>query len=166
MDELQDFAGQYGLVVVDTGAEDSPQLRGAAAVADTVVVPVQPDELDLWTLPTMEVVFKGAQRHNEGLRSLIVLNRVPYQMADRLPGEVQAWIGENVRGFQDTPLVALIGRAAYGRATGEGLGVGEPQQPDIKAAAEMERLFKEVIKNERNRTIQVRRAGGKAARRK
>jgi chromosome partitioning protein len=52
--ELQDLAQRYEVIVIDTGAEDSPELRGAATVADLLLVPVQPEQFDFWTLPTME----------------------------------------------------------------------------------------------------------------
>lgn len=148
--ELEDLARRYQTIVVDTGAEDSPELRAAATVADVLVIPVQPDSADVWTLPTMEAVAEKAASLNEKLRTLVVVNRVPYQAADPVLEEVRAWMAENVPNLPAKPLISLIGRTAYGRAFSEGMGVAELAERDAKAAAkaasEMMRLFEEVMR--------------------
>jgi chromosome partitioning protein len=130
-------------------------------VADVLVVPAQPDELDLWTLPTMAAVYSQAKKHNEALRAVIVLNRVPFQNAAKVPGDVRDWISANVAALAEARLIPLIGRAAYGRATGDGLGVAEPQPHDQKAAAEVALLYKEICKNDPIPAVQRRRAGAR-----
>lgn len=142
---LEDLAKRYGVVVVDTGAEDSPELRAAALLAQVLVVPVQLDALDLWSLPTMETLFGRAHGLNPGLRAVVVANRVPYQTADSAGGEMQGWMAENVSGLPADNLVVLVGRTAYGRAIGEGLAVVEPTKRDTRAAAEAERLYAAVM---------------------
>jgi cellulose biosynthesis protein BcsQ len=142
---LADLAKRYQVIVVDTGAEDSPELRAAATVARRLVVPVQPEMLDLWTLPTVENLYERAKMFNAPLEPVLVINRVPYQIADITLRDTAAWITENVPGFAGAPMIPLIGRAAHGRAVGEGLGVVEMARRDPKASQEMRRLYRQVM---------------------
>ncbi len=140
---LQGLAARYSLTIVDTGAADSQELRSACTLAQLLVVPVQPDGLDLWTLPTMEAVLERASRSNPDLRCLIVANRIPYQ-APGLVDEVTAWLAENTPDLK-AEVLPLIGRSAFGRASSDGLAVSELSRPDIKAAAEMLRVYTEAM---------------------
>ena len=142
--QLEDLASRYAVVVVDTGAEDSPELRAAALVADVLVVPLQADNLDLWTLPTMETLYDRAKALNPKLRVVMVVNRIPYQLADTAPADVAAWMRDNVPALPCKRLVGLVGRTAYGRATGEGLGVAEMPRRDLKAVSELAKLGEEL----------------------
>ena len=144
--ELADLASRYAMVVLDTAAEDSPELRAAATIAQTLVVPVQAESLDLWTLPTMEAVFARATSFNPGLQAVIAVNRVPYQTVDSTMADVRAFIGENVPALPSDRMVLLTGRTAYGKATSEGLGVHETTRRDPRAVAEIERLYREVTR--------------------
>lgn len=144
--ELADLATRYDVVVVDTGAEDSPELRAAMLVAQVLVVPLLPEPLDLWALPRMDVLREGATTINPKLRTVLALNRVAHQLIDQAPQDVSAWIAETVPGLSQAQIIPLVGRAAYGRATAEGLIVTEPSRRDAKAAAELERLYEEVFR--------------------
>jgi chromosome partitioning protein len=142
--ELQDLAQRYEVIVVDTGAEDSPELRGAATVADLLLVPAQPEQFDFWTLPTMEAIYEKARRFNPDLSCKLVLNRIPHQTIDQCLRDADAFLAENVPGLP-RDLVPVIGRTAYGRANAEGLGIWEVPKRDAKAASEMQRLYREVL---------------------
>jgi len=143
--QVEDLRARYGLIVVDTGAEDSPELRSAALVADTLVVPLQAEALDLWTLPTVEAIFRRVQAVQRDLRVVIALNRVAHQIAGQAPEDVRGWMAENVPSLNYVAMATIIGRAAYGRAISEGLAVHEAVRPDPKAVSEIVRLFQEVI---------------------
>jgi chromosome partitioning protein len=142
---LADLGTRYDVVIVDTGAEDSSELRASAIVAERLVVPVQPEMLDLWTLPTVETLYERARTFNSNLTPVLVINRVPYQVADITVRDTAAWIKENVPGFASASMVPLIGRAAHGRAVGEGLSVIEMTRRDPKASQEMRRLYRQVM---------------------
>ncbi|WP_431860100.1 division plane positioning ATPase MipZ [Azospirillum sp.] len=143
--ELKDFANRYQVVVVDTGAQDSPELRAAATIAQVLLVPTPPDPLELWELPKIEAIYERAKVLNPELRLVLVVNRIPYQNSERAPGEVVDWMKENVPDLPSESLVPTTGRAAYGKATSEGLAVFEVQKRDTKAVTEMRRLFREVM---------------------
>lgn len=143
--DLDDLARRYQVIIVDTGAEDSPQLRAAATVADALLVPVQPDPFDLWTLPTMAALYERAHGLNDKLSLSLALNRIPFQLAHAAGAEVRAWIAENVPALNQTGIAELVGRQAYARATGEGLGVTEVTRRDPRATTEILNLYKMVI---------------------
>jgi len=142
--QLEGLAPRYEVVVVDTGAEDSPELRAAALIADRLVIPLQADNLDLWAMPAMEALWEKASELNPKLRLVLVVNRIPYQLADSAPADIAAWLAENTPALPRDRLVHLIGRTAYGRAVGEGLGVAEVHRRDAKAAGEIQALWEAV----------------------
>lgn len=143
--ELADLGRRYDIVIVDTGAEDSPQMRAASTVANHLIIPMQPDALDLWTLPGMAALYERARDLNDGLQIALALNRIPFQLAATAGAEVKAWIADNVPTLAEAPLAEIVGRAAFGRASGEGLGVAEMSRRDPRAEAEITRLFRMVI---------------------
>jgi chromosome partitioning protein len=142
--QMRDLAGRYQLVILDTGAEDSQELRAAISIATVLVVPVQPESLDLWTLPTMERLFTNTQSFNPQLKAVIAINRAPYQTVDSVAGDVRGFMAANVPGLPTASMATLTGRTAYGRAISEGLSVVEMSKRDIRACNEIERLWKEV----------------------
>ena len=145
---LQDLARRYGVVVVDTGASDGPEIRGAAVVADVLLVPFQPEPADLWTLPTMETLVERARHHNPKLRVVAMVNRIPHQNRDVVTVEMRSWISGNVPGLEPSDIVPIVGRTAYGRAFGEGLAVSEPAKRDTKAVVEMQMLWEAVSRED------------------
>jgi chromosome partitioning protein len=146
--ELQDLAHRYGLIIVDTGAVDSVELRAAATVANLLVVPVQPEQFDFWTLPTMESLYEKARRFNSKLEAKIVLNRCPYQTVEQCMTDADTFLSEHVPGLP-RDLVPVVGRTAFGKANAEGLAIHEYPKRDPKAASEMQRLYREIIDNGR-----------------
>jgi chromosome partitioning protein len=144
--EIRDMRRRYAVVIIDTGAEDSPELRSAATVAGVLVVPLQPETLDLWTLPTIETVVQRVRGMGHDLKVIIALNRVPHQVATQAPEDVRRWMSENVAALDYAAFSHLVGRTAYGRAISEGLAVHEAQRPDTKAVAEIARLYQEVFR--------------------
>lgn len=143
--ELGDLARRYDVIVVDTGAEDFPELRASATVAAVLVVPVQPEALDLWTMPTIEAIYTRAHDFNAGLRVVVAINRIPHQLHGSAPAEVCAWLAEHTPNLPLLSVTPIVSRTAYGRAITEGLAVAEMPRRDPKAVTEMNKLYREVI---------------------
>lgn len=141
--QMEDLARRYTDIVVDTGAVDSQELRASMMLASWLVVPVQGEVFDLWTLPTMERLYDLGKRENEALDSIIVLNRIPHQLRGQSPGETESWIADNAPSLPRR-VIPVVGRTAYGKASAEGLGIWEMPKRDPKAATEMQRLYREV----------------------
>lgn len=145
-EELSDLAARYAVVVVDTGASDSAELRAGALACSVLVVPVQPESIDLWTLPTMERIWTRATALNPAMRLVVAVNRIPAHAQHMAADDVTSWMGANVPKLATACVLPIVGRSAHGRATSEGLGVTELRKPDPKASAEVTRLFKEVMR--------------------
>lgn len=145
---LESLASRYSVLVIDTGAVDSPALRACALIADVLAIPLQPDAVDVWALPTMAHVFERAQQFNPKLRAQIVVNRILHQAIERAPNDLRVWIEAETPSLAGQPFVSLIARAAYGRASGEGLGVFElkGREYDAKAAREITTVYEAIIK--------------------
>jgi chromosome partitioning protein len=148
---IRDLARHYDVVVIDTGATDSPPVRACATLADVLAIPLQSDNLDLWALPSIAATFRRAQElGNHKLRAQVVLNRLLHHTADRAPTEIASFIQANVPELPAAGLPVLVARAAYGRASSDGLGVGElkGREFDAKAAKEMEAAYAAVMGEE------------------
>jgi|1185.fasta_scaffold13322_1 chromosome partitioning protein len=141
---LEDLARRYQVLVVDTGAEDSVEMRATAAVADVFTIPVQAEQFDFWALATMEQIFQRAAALNPKLRCKVVLNRIPYQTVDQAISDATAFMIDNVPALP-RDFVPVVGRAAYGRSNAEGLAIHEMPKRDPKASSEMQRLYREVF---------------------
>jgi chromosome partitioning protein len=139
--KMRQHALDWPLIIVDTGASDSQELRTACGMADFLVIPVPPEMLDLWTLPTVEAIIEMSRPLNPDLTVVIALSRVPPYRLSTDPDGAHEWMQENTPGLADFQRVPIAGRAAYGHASAAGLGVVEMTRPDLKATTEMERLY-------------------------
>jgi chromosome partitioning protein len=150
--ELPRLAPHYDLVIVDTGAVDSAELRGAAMVANLAVVPVSRNEQELWRLHRMQDVLNLVHPFNEALGVLLVINRITFQKKpDEAVAELRAFLEASVgddgqRTMADmavAPIVPIIARMAYPNAFAMGMGVLElrGREHDAKAAAESAALW-------------------------
>jgi chromosome partitioning protein len=132
--ELRRLRAEVDLILVDTPPHAETDARTAIREADLVLLPCQPNALDVWaTAPTLELA-KAA-----GTAALLVLNRVPprSRAADEMRAEIEA---------QRWPLAAagLGNRQAFAASIGEGRGVAETA-PRSPAGQEIAALADEVL---------------------
>ncbi len=132
--ELRRLRDEFELIIVDTPPHAETDARSAIRAADLVLVPCQPNALDLWaTAETLE------QAEAEGTDALLVLNRVPprSRAADAIRAEIAArrW---PVAG------AGLGNRQAFAASIGEGRGVAEMARSSA-AAQEVLALAEEVL---------------------
>jgi chromosome partitioning protein len=132
--ELRRLRGEYDLILVDSPPHAESDARAAIREADLVLVPCQPNALDVWaSAPTLEMAQAAATG------ALMVLNRVPPRgrAAEQMRQEITA---------QRWPLAAtaLGNRAAFAASIGEGRGVVETA-PRSAAAQEIASLGNEVL---------------------
>src|SRR6266705_1454279 len=98
--ELADLQHRYQRIIVDTGGRDSPELRSSLLVAHTVLLPVQPTQLDLWaTEKAFQVTATAQDKDPQKPKSFNL--RIDEQtlaklhwLADYTPGcrSVQSWV--------------------------------------------------------------------------
>jgi chromosome partitioning protein len=132
--ELGRLRRGFDLVVVDSPPHAESDARGAIRAADLVLLPCQPNALDLWSSKATLELAQAA-----GTDALLVLNRVPARgrAADAIRSEIE---GER------WPLAAasLGNRQAFAASIGEGRGVAETA-PRSPAGQEIAALAAEVL---------------------
>ncbi len=77
--EIEDLVNRYELVIIESGGQDSVELRGAMACSavDSFYTPLQPSEFDLDTVGKMEELVGLAQSYNPLLNAYLLFNRAP-----------------------------------------------------------------------------------------
>ena len=140
--ELSDLKNRYTSIVVDAGGRDSIELRAAMVVADILIVPVQASQFDLWTLGTLEKLYKQVKVINTKLKVFVLLSRVPTNPSIKDIEEAR----ELVNDFPDLKLLdaAISDRTVYRRAAAQGLSVVEYEPKNDKAVAEIQSLYSEI----------------------
>lgn len=74
---LQDLNEKYDYVVVDCHGGDAIELRSGLLVADVLVIPCQPSQPDIDTIPMMLDIVERAREINEELKVYCVITRAP-----------------------------------------------------------------------------------------
>jgi chromosome partitioning protein len=132
--ELSRLRREFELVLIDSPPHAETDARSAIRAADLVLLPCQPNALDLWASKATLDLAEAA-----GTDALLVLNRVPARgrAADAIRGEIE---GER------WPLAAasLGNRQAFAASIGEGRGVAETA-PRSPAGQEVAALAAEVL---------------------
>ena len=90
---LKDLNQRYAYVVVDVAGHDSKELRTAMLVADKLIVPFKPSQLDLDTLPHLTEVIDQALSFNEQLQCFGLLTLAP-PWAKLVPPATQVVVGK------------------------------------------------------------------------
>ena len=132
--ELGRMRREFDLVLVDSPPHAETDAKGAIRAADLVLLPCQPNALDLWASKATLDLAAAA-----GIDALLVLNRVPAR------GRAADAIRSAIEGERWPLAAACLGnRQAFAASIGEGLGVAEtaPQSP---AGQEIAALAAEVL---------------------
>lgn len=128
---LAELNSRYGVVIVDAAGHDSQEARTALTIADVVVVPVRPSQLDLDTLEPLGEVITEARDFNPGLVVMGLLSQVPTNANGSEATDAREYLS-------DYPLYEPLGtvlheRKAFRDTIGEGLSVVEWTNPKAKA---------------------------------
>ena len=147
-EELLDLSSRYESIIVDAGGRDSIELRASMVVADLLVVPVQASQFDLWTLSTMEKLYKQVRVINRKLKVIILISRAPTNPSKKDIDDAKNLVND----FKDFSLANTIisDRTVYRRAAADGLGVIEYEPKNEKAIHEIESLYNEIYEKEGN----------------
>jgi chromosome partitioning protein len=124
------------MVLIDTPAKSGEAGLAAAKVADLVVVPCRPQELDIETLDSVTKILTMADQPP----TIVVLNAVPHLGWQR---QLDARRDIGQKGFEIAGQ-AIANLAAFGDATKRGQSVLE-FQPEGRAAQEIMEVYKQVI---------------------
>ena len=132
---------KYETVIIDTGGRDTTSQRAALSVADILLVPFIPRSFDVWTLEKVGELVTEMHTINPELVAYTFINRAdPKGQDNNAAAEV----------LKETEALTFIHtqlgmRKALSNAASEGLGVTEFKPKDVKAIAEISRLFKYVF---------------------
>jgi chromosome partitioning protein len=138
---LQDLDSRYDYVIVDCHGGDAVELRSGLLVADILIIPCQPSQPDIDTMPMMVDIIERATEINEKLRAYCVITRAPTN-----PSITEIQDTKNaLTDFTEIKLLNSIiyERKAYRDAISLGLGVIETDND--KAKTEIENMLKEIF---------------------
>jgi chromosome partitioning protein len=143
---LLDLNKRYEYILVDTAGRDAPELRSAMIVANKLLIPVRPSQLDLNTIPDMQKIIQESKLVNPNLLTLAVLSMAPTNPIVNEAKEAQEFLAE----FPSITLLKTIvrDRKIYRDAVSEGLGVVEIDKTNEsarKAKKEIQDLAKEIF---------------------
>ncbi|MDR0697401.1 MAG: AAA family ATPase [Christensenellaceae bacterium] len=147
-DEIRKMAQKFDDIVIDVGGRDTVTLRKALLIADIVVVPFIPSQLDVWGLDRMNEIVGEAKAMNENLRAISVMNKVDSNPKIVLKEEAVN-IAKDLINIEFAGLT-LGYRVSYRRCIAEGVAVtelGPKNKKDEKAIAEVMALYEEVFKD-------------------
>lgn len=133
---------KYTDIVIDTGGQDTIELRSGLLVADIAVSPLKPSQFDMWTLANLDKLVGEVKTMNERLKFLVFLNQASTNPQVSEIDDAKKYFIEG--GFEHIQLASSVVReriafrkmASSGRAIVE-LGI------DAKAESEMNALYKE-----------------------
>ena len=141
--EMKELATRFERIVVDTGGRDSVELRSALLAADTILVPVQATQLDLWTIEKTFGLIDQAQEFNPDLRAYVVIVRASPNLLVKARRDAVSFLHE----FPDVEICETVvyERIAWQKSIQQGLSVVELNPQDMKASTELTLLYKEIF---------------------
>lgn len=144
-DEIRKLALKFDDTIVDVGGRDTITLRKALLIADKVMVPFIPSQLDVWALDRMETIVGEAFEMNSKLQALGVMNKVDANPRVALKDEAEGIAGE-LEHIRFTGLKVGY-RVCYRRCVAEGISVVElaKSRRDEKAISEITNVYEELF---------------------
>jgi chromosome partitioning protein len=138
----------YDDVLVDCGGFDSVELRQAVLVCQAWIVPLNPTQMQIWTMPKLKEVLDGANamRGDSQLTPYLLGMRLSTNSLNRARFDLEA-VAQEFEGFKVLTTV-VHQRAAFERAEALGLAVTElekPSESDRKARDAVTMLHDELF---------------------
>lgn len=133
------MARRFDDVVIDIGAGDDIAIETVLRIADVAVVPLQPNEFDVWTLPDLNAYAEDAQAVNPDLRVSAVLNRAPTHPSNKDTNAALAALGQ-CAGI-DASACIVKERTAIRRVVPTGRLIDETSGRDVQAVSELAQVY-------------------------
>lgn len=140
--QVEAMKSKYDYIIIDTGGRDTTSQRAALAVADVSMIPFAPRSFDLWTINKVISLIEEIQAIRAvPLQVYAFLSRADIRSADNRE------VAEALTSFPELTYLPfpISNRKAFSNAAGLGLAVFEAETPDMKAVAEIEKLFNHVL---------------------
>ena len=137
---IDKLSEKYDIIIIDTGGQDSRELRTSAVIADILITTVRPSQGDLSTLGNVSALVDQARDLNPNLDARVLITQAPSTSKSQLLREAK----EALQGLDGMKVMNTIifSRKAYVDTLAYGLGVTE--LADKKARFEIELLAKEI----------------------
>ena len=138
---IKDLETDYGIVLIDAGGRDTPELRSAMIVSDLLIIPMAPSQLDIETIEDLSPLLEQARGFNPNLVAKIVIVKAEVGRASDELREAR----EALEGFPGFELSRnyISYYKIYRTAATEGLGVIETK--NSRAKAEVQLLAQEIF---------------------
>lgn len=138
----------YDDIIVDCGGFDSVELRQAVLVCQAWIVPLNPTQMQVWTMPKLKEVLDGANamRGDSQVTAHLMGMRLSTNILSRAQQDLDA-VASAFDGFSVLSTV-VHQRAAFERAEALGIAVTELEKPsgsDRKARDAISMLHDEVF---------------------
>ena len=142
------LARDHDDIIVDCGGFDSVELRQAVLVCQAWIVPLNPTQMQVWTMPKLKEVLDGANamRGDAQLNAYLLGMRLSTNSLNRARQDLDA-VAAEYEGFSVLSTV-VHQRAAFERAEALGMAVTEldkPSDSDRKARDAVAMLHDEVF---------------------
>jgi len=139
--DLGDLKGRYQRIIVDTGGRDSPELRSSLLIADRMLIPCRPSQMDLWATEKVFQVVETALDLNEKLEPLVCITQAHTNQLVSATREALHFLRE----FPHIKLceTVIYERLAWQKSIPEGRSVAELK--DGKASNELKLLYEEIF---------------------
>jgi len=133
-------------VIADIGGGEESAMSSILTVADKVIVPFQPNEIDIWTLSFIEGMLEPALAFNPNMKVLAIINRASThpRESDSSRANEAISISEHIR----TSGIIIRERRSISRCVPSGKLISEWKPPDRKAEAELEAIYNTVFEEE------------------
>lgn len=140
---IDELSNSYDIVIIDTGGQDSSEMRSALGVVDIVLTPVEPTQESLDGVAPFIDIIEAVRDFNEDLDVVAVLSRVLPNAPKRI-AEAHSYLEDFV---EDHHLIiaktSITNRVVYPDSKSSGLSVLESK--DQNAKAEVEALAQELL---------------------
>lgn len=139
---VRDLAKRYDDVIIDSGGQDSKELRTALPTSHLLLTPTRPSQADIETLVYVADLVDKARDFNAGLQARVLITNAPPNPAVKLVEEARGLLEELNETFSICSTVIYNRKAYIDALTG---GVGVHEMNNQKAAAEIESLAQEIL---------------------
>jgi chromosome partitioning protein len=139
--ELGDLKARYQRIIIDTGGRDSSELRSSLLIADRILIPCRPSQMDLWATDKVFSVVETALDLNENLEPLVCITQAHTNQLVSATRETIDFLSE----FPHIKLCSTViyERLAWQKSILEGRSVVELK--DSKASNELKLLYGEIF---------------------
>lgn len=144
--EVKSFKSKYDAIVMDTGGRDSEEMRQALAIADLVIIPTLPSDLDIAVLNKMINLFNQSKAFNPNSKALIVISKAsPNPFLNSKIEDLKNYIQDkNLEDFKLCKAI-LYEREAYKDAFSNGKGILEYLKENHNAYTDFNKFFDELV---------------------